>query len=798
MSYTKEQLKYINYDKKNHTKLLACAGSGKTRCIIARINRLLENNIYKADEILMLTFSRFTRDDFINKIKTYGGTCISVNSVKTIDSFAKQIIDPNGTVDVSLLSFRLMKFLETENKITLNKINILQRIKIVFIDEAQDLNEIQYNIFRHMREKLEIVINMVGDPNQNIYQFRDASDKYLTEFDATVFKLTRNFRSHVSIVDFSKYLRPFGEHDIVCTKGHNNCKPIMMFYEDEKILETNIIDLLKSAQEQNIDLSEFAILSPTRGRMRAGGRSHGLCFISNVLYGAKIKFKQFYEESVDEVSCEGIKYSPSKGHVNIMTYMGSKGLEWNYVIIIDADACLINKRYFNETKHNHDRYLLYVACSRAIHNMYIFSRCYFRNGSLHFNTNPWFESIPPNFYCVDNRFTDHFFFPELRYVNFTEQDCRLGRIIDKLNYYDLDELSTLIGFQTRKIKFQKKIFKQDYSSLEKLSAIFLSKYTESIFQALYNIRMKRNHVPYPQIENVVNTDNIVTGMQDEVIKWYYQNRKSMTWNKFDNNDSIPGLIKEAIDRGFDRNKEFNTHAIAIDGYYQWFILNQKTWIKNLYCKYLKCKNSSQIRDILFYLIVVIHGMDTQHYFHIKSKGKKYYHILDDFREMFDEMEDYVDVMDHNFITVNESVGRWEMVSRIDYVDENDQIWTVKCANEISLKQTLHSIVTTLMYRDDVIGDDLIFMPDNHDNTITININYINFMKGDEISYEFVLTSETIKRIIEIMHASYPGDKNVQDVVLPDKGVLDTGHTKPWTPGNPGNQTIAGQTDMQAK
>ena len=94
-SYTDEQLNYINYDNKdNHTKLLACAGSGKTRCIIARINKLIEKKVYNPDEILMLTFSRFTRDDFMNKIKSYGGTHIDTNSIKTIDKFAKQIIDP--------------------------------------------------------------------------------------------------------------------------------------------------------------------------------------------------------------------------------------------------------------------------------------------------------------------------------------------------------------------------------------------------------------------------------------------------------------------------------------------------------------------------------------------------------------------------------------------------------------------------------------------------------------------------------------------------------------------------------
>lgn len=753
MSYTEEQLKYINYVKNKHTKLLACAGSGKTRCIIARISTLIDTEAYKPDEILMLTFSRFTRDDFLNKIKAYGGTSISPNSVKTIDSFAKQIIDPDGTIDVSLLSFRLMKFLELETKKKLKRIAMLKKIKMVFIDEAQDLNEIQYNIFCHMSQKLGILINMVGDPNQNIYQFRNSSDKYLKQFDAQVFKLTKNFRSYRAIVDFSKHLRPFNEYDVVCSKGPNNCKPIMMFYEDEKVLEEYIVDVLRAAQAHSIDLSEFAILSPTRGRMRGGGRSHGLCFISNILYKAKIKFKQFYEESVDEISGEGIKYSPTKGHVNILTYMGSKGLEWKYVIVVDADACLINKRYFSEEKHKHDRYLLYVACSRAVENMYIFSRCYFRSGAPHFKTNPWFEYIPDNLYVIDDRFSKSFFFPELRYCDFTEKDTRLSKIIDRMDCYDLDELSNILQFQKRQVKFHYKIFRQDYSSIEKVSAIFLSKYTESLFKALYNIKMKRKHDTYPEIENVIDSDSVVTGISDVVTQWYYQNRKDMTWKKFDSDNSVPKHIKESIYYAFDRTKEFNSHTIAINGYYQWFILNQKKWIKNLYRKYLKCKNSTQIRDILFYLMVVVHGIDTQHYFHIKSKGKRYTHILTDFREMFDEVEAYIDDLDHNFITSGEIVSRWGMIGGVDTVDDVDQIWTIKCTGEITLKHTIQAILQTLMYNTNIINEDFTVndgLDNNEEETMSMDINFINFLKGEEICYTYDLTPEIIKKLVEIM------------------------------------------------
>ena len=103
-TYTEEQLKYINNPNKDDTKLLACAGSGKTKCIIGRIMYLIQNKIYDNSEILVLTFSRFTQQDFIhrlNQIDTEEIVCR--DNVSTIDSFAKRIIDKEHKIDVSLL-----------------------------------------------------------------------------------------------------------------------------------------------------------------------------------------------------------------------------------------------------------------------------------------------------------------------------------------------------------------------------------------------------------------------------------------------------------------------------------------------------------------------------------------------------------------------------------------------------------------------------------------------------------------------------------------------------------------------
>ena len=231
----------------------------------------------------------------------------------------------------------------------------------------------------------------------------------------------------------------------------------------------------------------------------------------------------------------------------------------------------------------------------------------------------------------------------------------------------------------------------------------------------------------------------------------------MTWEKFDNDMSIPKNIRDTINFSFDRNKQFNIHTIASDGYYQWFILDQKIWIKNLYKKYLKCKNMSQVREILFYLIIIVHGIETQHYFHIKSKGKEYAHILNDFRDMFDDIEEYVENIDHNFISSDAFVTRWDLTSKIELVDINDTPWSIRCSSDITLKHILYSIISTLMYKIDLVSDDF-HSSNGISDCVIINTNFINFMKGIEISYQFNLSTNVIEKIINILYKNSTTDK----------------------------------------
>jgi superfamily I DNA/RNA helicase len=71
-----------------------------------------------------------------------------------------------------------MLYLQSSTSDELKQNEKLNKIKCIFIDEAQDLNEIQYNILIELKNKLNIILNFIGDPNQNIFQFRYSESKY--------------------------------------------------------------------------------------------------------------------------------------------------------------------------------------------------------------------------------------------------------------------------------------------------------------------------------------------------------------------------------------------------------------------------------------------------------------------------------------------------------------------------------------------------------------------------------------------------------------------------------------------
>ncbi|UWR98040.1 ATP-dependent helicase [Phaeobacter inhibens] len=83
----------------------------------------------------------------------------------------------------------------------------------ICVDEAQDLNRIQYEFVKVLAGNKDANIMMVGDPDQMIYGFNGSSSNYLcesfvTDFAPRVFRLTENYRSSKAVVRAANGLRP--------------------------------------------------------------------------------------------------------------------------------------------------------------------------------------------------------------------------------------------------------------------------------------------------------------------------------------------------------------------------------------------------------------------------------------------------------------------------------------------------------------------------------------------------------------------------------------------------------------
>lgn len=741
---TQEQYEYITDSSKADTKLNACAGSGKTFSIILKVLFLIESSQYNPNEILILVFGRFPRDDLIEKVKNVDNNNIIVtNNITTIDALSKHIIDKDNRIDVNLLSYKFLKYLETTSPEEL-KINLeLAKIKCVFVDEAQDLNEINFNIILNLKQKLNIIVNFIGDPNQNIYQFRNSESKYFINYNATQFYFTTNFRSTTEIVDFANGLRMDQNHIVKSHRGSFGLKPKFYITNDLYdiiiyILTGVLGDKLKSGE---IDLSDIAILAPTRGKINVYN-SYGLCYLANILYRTKIKFKQFYEESKDEQSGNGIEYSPVKGHLNLMTYTSSKGLQWKYVILIDLKSPLMATFNYDQKKFDDEKNLLYVSTTRAMDGLYLIVQ----PNKKALNINNWFKNIDRNTYDIDSTHHTELIFPPVKFKSEQMIECSITKIIDNFSIQELDLLSQIIRYET---DLNKEIIKlYDYeidtnTNTNKVNPIFLGRFLESYFVICNQIFNKKPKKIYRDIDNLINCKNIIVINNQITYDWLIKNKNLMTWEKYEKiKQKLNVIISNEIDIfKLKINKtdllELNQYTFIIKNtYYTLYVLNDIDYIKTQYKKYLECDDINRLPKYLFFCEVFEHSINTHHYYHINNKGKKFKNILTTYEPLFKKIAEYVFTNNQDIIIDNNiPISNFGLIGEIDIIDENNKLIELKATQDINLKHILQLLLYNIMT----------------EIKCEYELNFINFLKGEKIKIKLSLSDDDIKKILTMFN-----------------------------------------------
>ncbi|MBM4763452.1 RNA polymerase recycling motor HelD [Bacillus sp. B15-48] len=287
-------------------------------------------------------FNRVKRLDFINKKVIYE----NLFSHEYPDGFL-----PPSWEEIAVLTkqeLNLKRFLYEDATPFLYLQDLIEgrksntSIRHVFIDEAQDYTPFQFAFIRKLFPYSKITL--LGDMNQAIYSGPTGADTVLAEDalgieEKEVIVLSRTYRSTRQIVEFTRELIDDGH--LIEPFNRNGDLPTLFIYEDEERILNLIAEKVNKIKEKGH--KTIAIICRTDAESRYIFDSVG--------------------QKIDARLIEKGTISYEKG-ISILPAYLAKGIEFDAVIIFNA-SCYREK---SEQK------LFYTACTRAMHELYLYSQ----------------------------------------------------------------------------------------------------------------------------------------------------------------------------------------------------------------------------------------------------------------------------------------------------------------------------------------------------------------------------------------------------------------------------------------
>lgn len=202
-------------DKKSKAILISAGpGSGKTRVLVHKVASLLLQEDVQPDQFLMLTFSRPAALEIKQRLASLVGPVAYHLDVFTFHSFAFRLFERKGQLDES------DDIIKRATQALLNRELPGRGVKhkaFLMIDEYQDVSEKEYAFIQAIIQEAEhLRLMVVGDDDQNLYDFRGASVEYMQAFEkdyqAQAYYLLDNYRSSPEIVHLAQELTPYIRH----------------------------------------------------------------------------------------------------------------------------------------------------------------------------------------------------------------------------------------------------------------------------------------------------------------------------------------------------------------------------------------------------------------------------------------------------------------------------------------------------------------------------------------------------------------------------------------------------------
>lgn len=212
------------------------------------------------------------------------------------------------------------------------------QIQEIVIDEAQDYNKLQYKLIRTIFKKSNFTI--LGDINQTVnpyYKYNSLEELKEIFEDSCYLELSKTYRSSPEIIEHTNKI--LGLTHVSAIRRDNN-RPVI-FKEEKNNLKNSLLDDLRRAKKDNFTI---AIITKTDKE-------------AEKVYDT-IKEE---EPKINLILSSTTKFN--KKMIIIPSYL-AKGLEFDQTIVYTTK----DNKYTEEEK-----YLYYVACTRAQHQLIIYN-----------------------------------------------------------------------------------------------------------------------------------------------------------------------------------------------------------------------------------------------------------------------------------------------------------------------------------------------------------------------------------------------------------------------------------------
>lgn len=184
-----------------------------------------------------------------------------------------------GVLDYDDILLKALSLFEEQDAGSMNAQRLLNSFSHLFVDEFQDINDIQYRMIRAWSKNCKSIF-AIGDPDQSIYSFRGSTPRYFEQFQKDFsnirqIRLTRNYRSTPEILHCAKSIiskeSTAGEYARLLNVNREGGAKVRLMKADDEFSEALFVAREVGRLVGGIDMLD-AHTSSAAGRKRAASK----------------------------------------------------------------------------------------------------------------------------------------------------------------------------------------------------------------------------------------------------------------------------------------------------------------------------------------------------------------------------------------------------------------------------------------------------------------------------------------------------------------------------------------------